>query len=49
MLARLLTRRFGVSATEVDARLQAATLEQLEAWIDRILDADSVDALFAER
>ena len=49
MLARLLTRRFGVSATEVDERLQAATLEQLEAWIDRILDADSVDALFAER
>ena len=49
MLARLLTRRFGVSATEVDARLQAATLEQLEAWVDRILDVESVDALFAER
>ena len=49
MLARLLTRRFGVSATEVDERLQAATLEQLEAWVDRILDAESIDALFAER
>ena len=49
MLARLLNRRFGVSATDVDARLQAATLEQLEAWIDRILDAESLDALFAQR
>ena len=47
MLARLLTRRFGVSATEVDERLQAATLEQLEAWVDRILDVESMDALFA--
>ena len=49
MLARLLSRRFGVSAAEVDARLQGAMLEQLEAWVDRILDVDSVDALFAER
>ena len=28
---------------------QGATLEQLEAWFERILDAESVDALFAER
>ena len=47
MLARFLHRRFGVSATEVDARLQGATLEQLEAWVDRILDVESMDALFA--
>jgi hypothetical protein len=49
MLARLLNRRFGVSAIAVDTRLQGATLEQLEAWVDRILDVESVDALFAER
>ena len=49
MLGRLLQRRFDVDAAAAEARLQGATLEQLEAWVDRILDAESIDALFAER
>ena len=49
MLGRLLQRRFDIDAVAVEARLQGATLEQLEAWVDRILDAESIDALFAER
>ena len=48
MLARLLCRRFGISAEAANARVQVAMLEQMEAWVCRILDADSVDALFAE-
>ena len=47
MLVRLLHRRFGTDSAEVEARLQGATLEQLEAWVDRIFDAESVEALFA--
>ena len=49
MLGRLLQRRFDIDAAAAEARLQGATLEQLEAWFERILDAESIDALFAER
>jgi predicted transposase YdaD len=47
-LLRQLTRRFGPLATTVEARLRNATTELLERWTDRVLDAPSLDAVFAE-
>jgi hypothetical protein len=42
----LLTRRFGPLPTEVIARFATATLEDIENWADRLLDAQSLDEVF---
>ena len=47
MLARLLTRRFGPLPTAITERLAHANAEQLDLWAERILDADSLDEVFA--
>lgn len=47
-LSRQLTKRFGVLTEEVQARLHMATTEQLEFWIDRILDAPTLQSVFDE-
>lgn len=49
VLARLLIRRFGPLSQEARDRLQQASLEQLECWTDRILDAQSIEDLFDGR
>jgi predicted transposase YdaD len=46
ILQRLLARRFGPLSEETHRRLSAASLEQLETWVERIFDAASLDALF---
>ena len=46
-LTRLLERRFGPLAAAVKSRIDGADLNQLDAWIDRVLDAKSLDAMFA--
>jgi Domain of unknown function (DUF4351) len=46
VLVRQLTRRFGVVPDEMRRRIDAASLEQLEAWSDRVLDAESLDEVF---
>jgi hypothetical protein len=46
-LRRLLTRRFGALPEAVTARLVDASGEELERWGDRILDAASLDDVFA--
>jgi flagellar biosynthesis/type III secretory pathway protein FliH len=46
MLARQLTRRFGPLPPWVDTRLQQATPTQLDAWLDSILDAPTLEAVF---
>ena len=48
MLARSLTRRFGALPDLVQQRIQSATLEQLEAWSDRFLDARTLDEVFQD-
>ena len=48
VLARLLNKRFGPLDDSTRARLNTATLEQLEHWTDRILDATSVDQVFRD-
>lgn len=46
-LRRLLARRFETLPAWVDERLETAEAEQLEAWTDRLLDARSLDEVFA--
>ena len=46
LLERLLTRRFGPLPDEARSRLTSATPEQLQAWSDRILDAESLSEVF---
>ena len=46
ILERLLVRRFGPLGEGTCGRLHMATLEQLDLWTDRILDAPTLDAVF---
>jgi hypothetical protein len=46
LLQRLLARRFGPLPTAVIARIAAATVEEIETWGDRVLDANSLDEVF---
>lgn len=48
ILTRHLTKRFGPLSDATRQRLDTATLDQLDTWADRILDADSLDAVFDE-
>ena len=47
ILLRQLTRRFGALPESVTARVTDAGREDLERWSDRILDAASLDDVFA--
>ena len=47
MLLRLLGRRFGVVSEHITARVAAATPSELERWFERVLDAASLDDVFA--
>lgn len=50
MLRRLLERRFGPVPADVLARVEAAEVDQLARWLDRLLDEPpSLDAVFDER
>lgn len=44
-LKRLLARRFGSVPAWVESRIEAASIEQLDAWLDDIFDAASPEAL----
>jgi len=44
-LKRLLRRRFGRLPNWAGARIDAASSEQLDTWLDQLLDADSLEAL----
>ena len=48
LLERQLTRRFGPPSAETLARLQAATVEQLEQWAENILDATMLEDVFKD-
>ena len=47
-LLRLLNRRFGPLSADVTRRLAQSTPEQLEIWAERVLDARTIDEVFAE-
>jgi hypothetical protein len=46
MLLKLLGAKFGTIPDGVVARVQAATVAELDVWVDRILLAESLDAVF---
>lgn len=45
-LLRFLTRKFGAVPHTIRTRIEQADLESLELWLDRILDAKSMDEVF---
>ncbi|MEZ2744906.1 DUF4351 domain-containing protein [Halopseudomonas bauzanensis] len=47
ILLRLLTRRFGPLDAMTEHRLQSASAVDLERWTDNILDARTLDEVFA--
>ncbi|MBF0425502.1 MAG: Rpn family recombination-promoting nuclease/putative transposase [Magnetococcales bacterium] len=47
LLLRLLQRRFGPLPVAVQARIRAADAATLEVWSDRVLQASSLEAVFA--
>jgi len=49
LLIRQLTRRFGPLDAATLQHLQQADSEDLERWADNILDANSLDEVFASR
>ncbi|TLD44437.1 MAG: hypothetical protein FAZ92_03304 [Accumulibacter sp.] len=48
LLERQLTRRFGPPSAETLARLNAATVEELEQWAENILDATTLEEVFKD-
>lgn len=46
LLLRLLTRKFPTVPDDVRKRVESASVEQLEVWCDRVLDAETLDAVF---
>lgn len=46
LLLRQLTRRFGPLPTEISHRIQFASTTEIEEWAERILEADSLTAVF---
>ena len=47
LLVRQLTKRFGPLSAATQAQLDNATTDQLEHWADAILDAPTLEAVFA--
>ena len=45
-LLRLLDRRFHGDPEPYHAQVLAADVEQLDTWIDAVLEAESIDAVF---
>jgi hypothetical protein len=46
-LVKLLTAKFGGVPESVHSRIRAASVEELDAWIERVLTAPTLDAVFA--
>ena len=49
LLQRLLTRRFGSLPLAIQARIAAASIEEIDAWVDAFVDAPSLEAIFASK
>ena len=46
VLQRLLARRFGVLNSNVISLISNAPVEDIEMWVDRVLDAETLDDIF---
>ncbi|MCY4563692.1 MAG: DUF4351 domain-containing protein [Gammaproteobacteria bacterium] len=49
VLERQLKRRFGLLSPEVAARLEQASVADLETWAENVLDAPTLDDVFNSR
>ena len=47
VLQRLLVKRFGALPKDKKAAIAVASIEQLEIWLDRVLDAESLENVFS--
>jgi len=47
LLLNLLERRFGPMAADTGARVRGASVEQLDRWAERLLDAETLDDVWA--
>ncbi|WP_298128557.1 DUF4351 domain-containing protein [Ferrovum sp.] len=45
-LQKLLTKRFGAISPEILAQISSARTEQIELWLDQVMDAQSMETLF---
>ena len=45
-LQRLLSKRFGIVPAEITARITAASSQELEIWLDRVMDARTLGDIF---
>ena len=45
-LTRIMERRFGPLSRTVRDRIAGADPDELDAWFDRVLDADNLEAMF---
>ncbi len=48
ILNRLLERRFGHVPSVVRARIRSASVHELDAWLDAVLDAPTLEAVFED-
>jgi len=48
LLLRILPRRFGPLPDEISKRVYWADPETIETWVDRVLDAESLEDIFSE-
>ena len=46
-LQKFLTKRFGTLPPEVVGQISVASVQQIDTWMDRVLDAESLDSVFA--
>ena len=49
LLQRQLARRFGPLPDAIRAQLNGASIDQLEIWAIKVLDAESLDEVFDQR
>ena len=47
-LQKLLTKRFGALSSDAARMITTANSEQLDAWLNLVMDAPSLDAVFAD-
>lgn len=48
MLARQLQLRFGALGPELEARIAEGSSDELEIWLERVITAETLDAVFAD-
>ncbi|MGB4466518.1 MAG: DUF4351 domain-containing protein, partial [Azovibrio sp.] len=46
VLQKLLTQRFGVLPADAVGKIAAASAEQIDTWVERVLDATSLEEVF---